>query len=42
VQRPLVVEDSEAGVASAKAAGFDVVQVPSTSHVPRLVRRALR
>jgi beta-phosphoglucomutase len=42
VNQPLVVEDSDAGVASAKAAGFDVIQVPSAAHVPGLVRSALR
>lgn len=39
--RPLVVEDSEAGVASAWAAGFDVVRVGSSSEVPAIVRAAL-
>jgi HAD superfamily hydrolase (TIGR01509 family) len=42
VNRPLVVEDSVAGVASAKAAGFDVIQVPSVAQVSRLVQLALR
>jgi beta-phosphoglucomutase len=42
VERPLVVEDSEAGVASAKAAGFEVIQVPSSADVAGLVWRALR
>jgi beta-phosphoglucomutase len=40
--RPLVVEDSVAGVASAKAAGFDVIQVASAAQVPGLVWGALR
>ena len=41
VRRPLVVEDSVAGVASARAAGFDVVQVSCAGDVPRMVREAL-
>jgi HAD superfamily hydrolase (TIGR01509 family) len=39
--RPLVVEDSEAGVASARAAGFDVIRVKSPAEVPARVREAL-
>ncbi len=39
--RPLVVEDSDAGVASARAAGFDCVRVASPDEVPQLVQRAL-
>jgi beta-phosphoglucomutase len=39
--RPLVVEDSEAGVASARAAGFDVIQVASTAQVSGAVLRAI-
>lgn len=39
--RPLVVEDSDAGVASARSAGFDVIRVTSASEVPGLVRSAL-
>jgi len=38
VQRPLVVEDSDAGLASGRAAGFDVVRIPSASETSRLVR----
>jgi beta-phosphoglucomutase len=41
VSRPLVVEDSEAGVTSARAAGFDVVRVSSAGEVARMVRSAL-
>lgn len=37
-KRPLVVEDSAAGVASARAAGFTVIQAPASSAVPALVR----
>jgi beta-phosphoglucomutase-like phosphatase (HAD superfamily) len=40
-QCPLVVEDSSAGVASAEAAGFACVRVPSPGEMPELVRRAL-
>lgn len=41
VKRPLVVEDSEAGEQSGRAAGFTVLRVSSASDVPRLVRKAL-
>jgi beta-phosphoglucomutase-like phosphatase (HAD superfamily) len=37
-KRPLVVEDSAAGIASAQAAGFTVIRVPASSAVPELVR----
>jgi beta-phosphoglucomutase len=36
--RPLVVEDSDAGVESARAAGFDVLRVSSAASVAREVR----
>jgi HAD superfamily hydrolase (TIGR01509 family) len=36
-QCPLVVEDSEAGVMSARAAGFDVLQISNTQAMPREV-----
>lgn len=36
-QRPLVVEDSAAGVASALAAGFDCVRITSSSEMPAAV-----
>ena len=39
--RPLVVEDSESGVASAVAAGFDVVRIPHPRETAALVRAAL-
>ena len=39
--RPLVVEDSEAGVASAQAAGFDVVRVADVQEVASAVRQAI-
>jgi beta-phosphoglucomutase len=40
--RPLVVEDSDAGVASARAAGFDFVKVNSPAEVVGDVRTRLR
>ncbi|MGA2600948.1 MAG: HAD family phosphatase [Bryobacteraceae bacterium] len=40
-QRPLVIEDSAAGVESARAAGFDVLRVNSPSEVPEAVRTHL-
>jgi HAD superfamily hydrolase (TIGR01509 family) len=36
---PLVVEDSEAGIASGRAAGFEVLPVRNPAEVPDLVRR---
>jgi HAD superfamily hydrolase (TIGR01509 family) len=39
--RPLVVEDSDPGVESARAAGFDVIRVPKQSEMTALVRAAL-
>lgn len=41
VRRPLVIEDSDAGVASAKAAGFDVLRVSKPEAVPAEVRAML-
>jgi len=41
-QRPLVIEDSVAGVESARAAGFDVLRVNGPSEVPEAVRSHLR
>ena len=41
VRSPLVVEDSDAGVASAQAAGFDVVRVNCPADVPSLVSERL-
>jgi beta-phosphoglucomutase len=40
--RPLVVEDSEAGVASARAAGFDVLRVSGADRVANELRARLR
>ncbi len=39
--RPLVVEDSPAGIASGRAAGFEVLPVQNPSDVPELVRQRL-
>ena len=39
--RALVVEDSQAGIASGKAAGFDVLEVPAAARMPGLLRRYL-
>jgi beta-phosphoglucomutase len=41
VRRPLVVEDSDAGVASAKAAGFDVLRVTNAATTAAEVRAKL-
>ena len=41
-RRPLVIEDSEAGVASGRAAGFEVLQVSRVEDVAREVRGYLR
>jgi beta-phosphoglucomutase len=38
VSRPLVFEDSEAGLASAAAAGFDAIRVPHPGELLRLFR----
>jgi HAD superfamily hydrolase (TIGR01509 family) len=38
---PLVVEDSEAGIASARAAGFEVLCVRGPAEVPDLLRRVV-
>jgi beta-phosphoglucomutase len=42
VARALVIEDSEAGVASGHAAGLDVLKVPSQREMPELVRTRLQ
>ncbi len=41
VRTPLVVEDSEPGIASGRAAGFEVLQVTNQAEVPELLRRAV-
>ncbi|MFN7921981.1 MAG: HAD family phosphatase [Bryobacteraceae bacterium] len=41
VTRALVVEDSAAGIASGRAAGFDVVEIPAADLTAELVRRHL-
>jgi HAD superfamily hydrolase (TIGR01509 family) len=40
-KRPLVVEDSEPGVESAVAAGFDYLRIRRPRDLPRLLRRRL-
>jgi beta-phosphoglucomutase len=40
-QRPLVIEDSDAGVASGRAAGFEVLRVSAVENVGREVREYL-
>ena len=40
-KNPLVVEDSEAGLASGRAAGFEVLAIQHPGEVPDLVRRRL-
>jgi beta-phosphoglucomutase len=40
-RKPLVVEDSEPGIASARAAGFEVLAVPNAAVMPRLLRERL-
>ena len=41
VTRPLVIEDSDAGVASGRAAGFEVLRVSAVENVGREVRERL-
>ena len=36
-RHPLVLEDSAAGMSSARAAGFELIAVPRTADVPRLI-----
>jgi beta-phosphoglucomutase len=38
---PLVVEDSQAGIAAGRAAGFEVLEIAHPSEVPHLVARRL-
>jgi beta-phosphoglucomutase len=40
-RRPLVVEDSAAGLESARAAGFDYLEIKSATQTPQAVRAAL-
>lgn len=42
VRTALVVEDSDAGVASARAAGLDVLRVQSPAKMPELLRNRIR
>lgn len=41
VSRPLVFEDSDAGMASARAAGFAAIQVHDPAELPQLIANAL-
>lgn len=41
-RRPLVLEDSPAGIASGRSAGFEVLAVPRPADMPDLLRRRLR
>lgn len=41
VRRPLVFEDSEAGLASARAAGFAAIRVENPKDLPSLLRSAM-
>ena len=40
-ERPLVVEDSEAGLESGRAAGFEVLHIPDCKEMPGLLRARL-
>jgi beta-phosphoglucomutase len=41
-REPLVIEDSDSGVASARAAGFEVLRISDVQEVARAVRELLR
>ncbi len=41
VKNPLVFEDSDAGIASARAAGFHAIQVPHPADLPRLIAESI-
>lgn len=41
VKNPLVLEDSAAGLASGRAAGFEVLQIPHPARVAELLRKRL-
>ena len=41
VTAPLVLEDSQAGIASGRAAGFEVAHIPHPSEMERVLRAAL-
>ena len=41
IKNPLVLEDSAAGIASGRAAGFDVLEIPHPSRVAELLRQRL-
>jgi HAD superfamily hydrolase (TIGR01509 family) len=40
-RKPLVVEDSDAGIEAGKAAGFDTLRVDNPGRMPELVRDRL-
>jgi beta-phosphoglucomutase len=40
-QNPLVLEDSEPGIASGRAAGFEVLAIPDAASMPALLRERL-
>ncbi len=42
VRNPIVFEDSQAGLASARAAGFTAVEVPHPDDLPKLLLQALQ
>lgn len=42
IRNPLVFEDSPAGLASARAAGFTAIQVPHPNELPQLLAKALK
>ncbi len=42
IARALVVEDSPAGIASGRAAGFEVLEIPHAERMPELLRTRLR
>jgi HAD superfamily hydrolase (TIGR01509 family) len=42
VKTALAVEDSKAGIASARAAGLDVIEIINAAEVPALVRAYLQ
>src|SRR5581483_2638677 len=41
VKSPLVIEDSDAGLAAGRAAGFEVVRVTDPAEVPDVIRRVV-
>jgi HAD superfamily hydrolase (TIGR01509 family) len=41
VKSPLVLEDSDAGIAAGRAAGFEVVRIQTPAEVPEVLRRVV-